>query len=645
MQLTQSTVSTALRPDVCSNAAVADAGARSPTNGAVSTPSADAANNGKDISHVQQQEEHAEHADQRGVGDQQAPAQTSAAAGQRAAKVASHLDVLAAGRDLLQAASLAVDSTDDGVEQQAKRRKVDSADGPAQQHTAPAGPDDDDDLLPDLSMIEALAAQVSALSKKVDSAKTAVMPRPAAGAAGMGTSSGSPRQPHMQVQHTAMDSSAIKAEATAADGAIAVAAALHGNSVVVPADLPSGMFKQHGDVQSTYARLRAKADQEAARAAAEAKRAEAAADAALAAFTAHGNRQQLSSSFAGAQHGRGHAGADTHMGDISDEDEQMRGVPGYVPKWLREWRPKARAAAAAVRAKQQHRKAAAAAAAVAAHRSSHYPPYKHPQHKPVFGAFSNIQVHAAHAPSGPHSDDGQQHHKHLGMLLDALNEPNSSPGKSQHGPTAPSPTAAAGAPATAAGVKGGAGEKELDVPSFVFKADMLPPPQAGSQHSSMDGSGPESPDAVMPGTLANGMVRLLSSSAEPELPAAAAAAADGAQPQQQQHQQQQKEKRSREGSANGSSIFALPKREWQKLSAAAGLHAMMQKQQQKQAEMEAQHQKYMQQQALQAQIKIGCTNAHLARAVQAYRGVFAVEGTTLYEVRMYRSKLGKGEVQ
>jgi hypothetical protein len=163
---------------------------------------------------------------------------------------------------------------------------------------------------------------------------------------------------------------------------------------------------------------------------------------------------------------------------------------------------------------------------------------------------------------------------------------------------------------------------------FVFQADMLPPRPATSQPSSADDSDddPDSPDAL-PRDAGRNLAMLLSSSAEPELPKP-------------RHNKEDAAGRSREGSA----IFTLPTKEWRKLSATAGLHVQVHKQQQQRAgQLDAAQQKLLQQQERAAQIKVGCSNAHLARAVQDYRGVFAVEGTELYEVRMYRSKLGKGE--
>jgi hypothetical protein len=211
----------------------------------------------------------------------------------------------------------------------------------------------------------------------------------------------------------------------------------------------------------------------------------------------------------------------------------------------------------------------------------------------------------------------------------------------KHGRSTPAAIAAmAAASAAAAADAAQAAEvakrlDELIIPSFVFNAKMLPPAQPGSRSSGDGGgSGSESPE-LPPGAPNGDLTRLMSSSAEPELPQFAAELA--------QQQQDDGKAGASSWSREGSTIFALPKREWQKLSAAAGLTQMMQRQHHLQAQYEAEQQRYLQQLALQAQVKAGCSNAHLARAVQSYRGVFAVEGTKFFEVRMYRSKLGKGK--
>jgi hypothetical protein len=515
-------------------------------------------------------------------------------------------------------------------------------------------------------MVEALAAQIDALSKKVDSAKAAVAARApitaaGAGAVSRGTSSDSPVLPSMQEQephHSKRSLAFIEdapdapaGDAAAAVPAQAVAAGQPDADAVV---LSAHVLQQQEDSMTHYARLKAKAELEAARAAKAARHADSALVAAAAADKATAIRAhewQISSYGSGPQQ---QASVHVGMPDALDEDERMRGRPGYVPKWLREWRPKARAAAAAARAKEQRRKAAAAAAAAAAHRHSSLPPVLHPQHKAKKaakaggepGAHGAGQLkHSTQQASGAHSD-GQQHHKHLGILLDCLMEDdNAVTSPDNHGRSTPAAVAAmASASAAAAADAAQAAEvakrhEELIIPSFVFNAKMLLPPQPGSRSTGDgdgDGSGPESPE-VPPGALNGDLTRLMSSSAEPELPQFGAQVA-------QQQQQQKVEKESRSSSSReGSTIFALPKRDWQKLSAAAGLTQMMQRQQHLQEQHEAEQKRHMQQLALQARIKAGCSNAHLARAVQSYRGVFAVEGTNTFEVRMYRSKLGKGK--
>jgi hypothetical protein len=154
-------------------------------------------------------------------------------------------------------------------------------------------------------------------------------------------------------------------------------------------------------------------------------------------------------------------------------------------------------------------------------------------------------------------------------------------------------------------------------PSFVFTADVLRPLQqcGAAKDSSGPASEANSPEAMV--GVEDPFHRLRSSSEPDEAAAADADAARGQQP-------SSAANRSREGSA----LFSLPKREWQKLSATAGMRALTKKQQQQKDKQLA---------------KAAASDVHMARAVQAFRGVFAVEGTALYEVRMYRNKLGKGK--
>lgn len=547
---------------------------------AVSSPSADAANNGKDVMSQPQQEPAMQRSDQ-----QLAPGST---AGKRPAQPDARVDTTPADSKELMAACGG--DVADAEQQQAKRRKLE-AQAPALQEApaAAAGAADSDDLaLPDLSIIDELAAEIDALPRvqASDSLRPAAAgDRPADQPVSRGESSDSPVLPSMQEQPPASSRSLTFQEgAAAADGTAAR---------LLVASMP------HAAPLSAYARLKAKADLEASRAAAEARKAAAAAEAAVAAAEAAVAARKAAALSKRQWHSSGLDSTLQHQapGQLSDdEDEQMRGVPGYVPKWLREWRPKARAAAAAARAnKQRHKAVSAAAAAAAAH------PNKQGRRRPGPGMQDGWreQLQDAHGNG--------QHHKHLGFLLGALME-DGSPAKSQ-------PAAAAALAAAGDGHAQG---------RFVFQADMLPPLPSTSQRSSSDDSDPDSPDAL-PRDAGRNLAMLLTSSAEPELPKA-------------QHKE-----RAASRSGDGGAIFTLPNQEWRKLSATAGLHALAQKQLQRQGQLDAAQQKLLQQQERAAQIKVGCSNAHLARAVQDYRGVFAVEGTDLYEVRMYRSKLGKGE--
>jgi hypothetical protein len=47
--------------------------------------------------------------------------------------------------------------------------------------------------------------------------------------------------------------------------------------------------------------------------------------------------------------------------------------------------------------------------------------------------------------------------------------------------------------------------------------------------------------------------------------------------------------------------------------------------------------------AAKAAAAVAASNARMAVAAEAYKGVFAISGTTLYEVRLDSSKLGTGE--
>lgn len=559
---------------------------------AVSSPSADAANNGKDVMSQPQQEPAMQRSDQ-----QLAPAQAPTA-GKRPAHPDARVDTTPAADEGLIAARGGDDA--DAEQQQAKRRKLE-AQAPALQEApaAAAGAADSDDLaLPDLSIIEALAAEIDALPR----VQAFNRPRPAAATAAAaaggrpaepvsrGRSSDSPVLPSMQEQPPASSRSLTFQKGAAADG---TAARLLMASMPLP--------KPHAALPSGYAALKAKADLEASRAAAETRKAAAAAEAAVAAAEA-AVAARKAAALNRQWHSGGFGSTLQHQapGQLSDdEDEQMRDVPGYVPKWLREWRPKARAAAAAARANKQRHKAASAAAAAAAAAAAH--PNKQGRRPPGPGMQDGWrqQLQDAHG-------DGQ-HHQHLSLLLGALME-DGCPAKSQ--------------PAAALAAAGGGQAQGR----FVFQADMLPPRPSTSQRSSPDpedSDDPDSPDAL-PRDAGRNLAMLLTSSAEPELPKA------------------HKERAARR-SGDGSGICTLPNQEWRKLSATAGLHALAHKQQQRQGQLDAAQQKLLQQQERAAQIKVGCSNAHLARAVQDYRGVFAVEGTDLYEVRMYRSKLGKGE--
>lgn len=562
------------------------------------------------------------------------------------ATAAGHTDPM----DLDAAAQPSAAAADISWEQQPKRRRVEPQQG--RQHSPAAAPSEPQAaaaaVAPDVEQhLAAIAAEIEALARQVDGS--------APGAAADGDAEDMlselpvlPPLPGLDVwQHSSRNPSDNQ---TPADDGSAAPAAGPAAMQDVPEKQPSTrMLEQHEDTLTRYARMKAQAEAEAAKAAAAAKvvsvaaaakeaaakaaaaqaaaakaaaakAAAAEAAAATAAAFAAAQRQTVSSA-AQAKGRRDSNKAKTGSSaeqqqrqagvpHVADEKEELRGTPGFVPKWLREWRPKARAAAAAAqqKAREQRRKAAAAS------RHNSQPPARQQQQQRQ----DHPQSDSAAEHSGGHGG-AQQHHKHLALMLDALLDDTGDMTSPNTG--VPTPMAAAGP------LKQGALE---GVKYFAFSARMLAPsqpqpqqmpqqqqpqpqepPQQQQGNSHAAGSQPCSPDAA----TGAGQQACRSPIEQPQ--------GSGAAP-------------SREGSkARSTNVCVLDKHDWAQLSAAAGFKA---------ASTAAKGPQGQRGQGEQQPAKSERSYAHLARAVQPYRGVFALESSGLYEVRMYRSKLGQGEV-
>jgi hypothetical protein len=478
----------------------------------------------------QLQEEHHTAAEQGGDEAMSQPAD-AAAAGVNAASVSDALGILAAELEMLLAKSAgatAADAVDGagavdadggasggegGDEQPTKRRRLSLLSSPATAAAVKSDPEaaaaavkgeegEEEDDLSALQMVDALAAQIAALHEKIEAHSKADH----APSTAVRKGSNSPGSPHMQdqVQHSSRCSSPAgtgdAAAAAAAAAAAPQAAAAEQQQQSAEEDLQSSTGRKQREVLATYARLKAKAEAEAAAAAAAAAAGTAAAGSKAA--PAGGKRQRESSAPAA-------AAAAVYATRRASVGPRVCSVRGEVPEWLREWRPRARAAAALAR--QQQRKAAAAA-----RRAAQQPPQQKPKQQGAGAAGGGLQQQRAREGriAAYQSNEQQHQHKHLALMLEtlmeaagALQSPDYSqpeqPASSSAAPAAAWGQEPAAAAAAAEDAETAALAQSLVVPSFVFKTDMLPPRQQGKEGSgrrSWEGSGDESPVAAVDGS-------------------------------------------------------------------------------------------------------------------------------------------------